>query len=192
MKHFSLPKLLLCHYSSYFDRCFNSCFSEAKTQKLDLPEDNVEDFELLVEWMVYGILSKETLEKRKQTDWATSMALIEYADIYGLGEAAEAVALNSYKEDFLANVCAEDISLVFRVFRDGHRLRQIAVQHALRNSCEHYSNNVWGTVAPFSAWENEEDTVEGFAAEHLRQLREGAQLIHYIDPITEQLWHLSQ
>lgn len=22
-KHYSLPKLLLCHYSTYFDRCFN-------------------------------------------------------------------------------------------------------------------------------------------------------------------------
>jgi BTB/POZ domain len=53
-KHYSLPKLLLCHYSQFFDRCFNGGFAEAISQSLDLPGDRVEDFEILLEYILRG------------------------------------------------------------------------------------------------------------------------------------------
>jgi hypothetical protein len=53
-KHYSLPKLLLCHYSDFFDCCFNGNFAEAQSQKLELPEDLVEEFEILLEYMLSG------------------------------------------------------------------------------------------------------------------------------------------
>lgn len=53
-KHYNLPKLLLCHYSDFFDVCFNGNFAEAQSQKLELPDDQVEEFELLLEYMLRG------------------------------------------------------------------------------------------------------------------------------------------
>lgn len=53
-KQYNVPKLLLWHYSDFFDRCFNGKFAEAQSQKVDLPEDNVEDFEILLEFMLRG------------------------------------------------------------------------------------------------------------------------------------------
>lgn len=51
-KQFVLPKALLCHYSTYFDRCFNGEFVEARNQEVELDEDDPEIFALLVEWIV--------------------------------------------------------------------------------------------------------------------------------------------
>jgi hypothetical protein len=53
-KHYRPPKLLLCHYSDFFDCCFNGNFAEALSQKLELPEDLVEEFEILLEYMLRG------------------------------------------------------------------------------------------------------------------------------------------
>jgi len=53
-KRYNLPKLLLCHYSDFFDICFNGSFGETLTQSLSLPEDKVEDFEILLEFMLRG------------------------------------------------------------------------------------------------------------------------------------------
>jgi hypothetical protein len=53
-KHYHLPKLLLCHYSDFFDSCFNGGFIETLSQTLYLPEDRIEDFEILLEFMLRG------------------------------------------------------------------------------------------------------------------------------------------
>jgi hypothetical protein len=53
-KYYNLPKLLLCHYSDFFESCFNGGFVETLSQKLELPEDKVEDFEILLEFMLRG------------------------------------------------------------------------------------------------------------------------------------------
>lgn len=52
--HYNLPKLLLCHYSDFFECCFNGNFAEAQSQKLELPDDQVEEFEFLLEYMLRG------------------------------------------------------------------------------------------------------------------------------------------
>ena len=54
-KHYNLPKLLLCHYSDFFDSCFNSGFYETLSQTLYLPEDRIEEFEILLEFMLRGV-----------------------------------------------------------------------------------------------------------------------------------------
>ena len=53
-KHYNLPKLLLCHYSDFFDVCFSGNFAEGQSQKLELPDDQVEEFEILLEYMLRG------------------------------------------------------------------------------------------------------------------------------------------
>jgi hypothetical protein len=53
-KHYNLPKLLLCHYSDFFDSYFNASSTETPSQTLYLPEDRIEDFEILLEFMLRG------------------------------------------------------------------------------------------------------------------------------------------
>lgn len=53
-KHYLLLKLLLCYYSRFFDKCFNGPFIEGQTQKLDLPDDRVGFFEIMLECTLHG------------------------------------------------------------------------------------------------------------------------------------------
>lgn len=105
-KHFVLPKLLLCHYSKYFERCFNGGFKEAETQELALPEDEVYYFEALLEVMLQGKISEGFANK--EVRFLTSrviyyvgdriscrnllikkcLDLLRYADKYDLGALA--------------------------------------------------------------------------------------------------------
>ncbi|KAH9222811.1 hypothetical protein DL95DRAFT_380561, partial [Leptodontidium sp. 2 PMI_412] len=83
-KHYSLPKDLLCYHSRYFDRCFNGGFKEAEEQKLELLEDSVEDFEILLEFMLQGSVP-DVIHTRGTV--ATCMDMIAYADKFAMGEA---------------------------------------------------------------------------------------------------------
>jgi BTB/POZ domain len=51
-KSFNIPKALVCHYSKFFDRAFNSAlpFREA-IEKICLEEDKVEAFRIVLQWM---------------------------------------------------------------------------------------------------------------------------------------------
>ena len=49
---FHLPKDILCYYSTYFDRCFHGGFKEAAEQQLTLPEDRIEYFQHLLDYMI--------------------------------------------------------------------------------------------------------------------------------------------
>jgi hypothetical protein len=89
-KHYLLPKLLLCHYSPFFDKCFNGLFKEGQTQKLELPDDKVEFFELLVEYMLHEKVQDSTMFSKDRTfedDKDHCIEFIAYAEKYGVGEA---------------------------------------------------------------------------------------------------------
>ncbi|KAL2074346.1 hypothetical protein VTL71DRAFT_8124 [Oculimacula yallundae] len=58
IKHYRLPKLLLYYYSPYFDRCFNGGFKEGTEQKLELPDDKIEDFEVIIEYMLRSTIPR--------------------------------------------------------------------------------------------------------------------------------------
>ncbi|CAG8950608.1 hypothetical protein HYFRA_00002817 [Hymenoscyphus fraxineus] len=113
-KHFSLPKLLLCHYSKFFDACLNGGFREAKEQKLDLPEDEVRYFEALLEVMLQGNTTprfgSQYLDALKAMDASSApkdatkslkalknecLELLQYADKYNLSEMASDMVYDS-------------------------------------------------------------------------------------------------
>lgn len=50
-KHFSINKKLLCERSKYFKKMFCGRFREASTNCAIFPEDDVESFEVLLEWI---------------------------------------------------------------------------------------------------------------------------------------------
>lgn len=52
--HHHLPLSLLSHHSAFFDKAFNGSFKEGSTKRLDLPDEDVHAFNLLVQWMYTG------------------------------------------------------------------------------------------------------------------------------------------
>lgn len=66
--HYRLPKDILCHYSLYFDRCFNGHFKEAIEQELTLREDLPEFFDLLLDYMFIHVGNIDNIQKGKFYD----------------------------------------------------------------------------------------------------------------------------
>src|ERR1039457_3672960 len=86
-KHYRLPKDLLCFYSSVFDGALNGHFREAREQVMELPEDDVEDFDVLEEFVVKGHAS-EILSCEEAGEDAAKKCIhfLKYADKYDLGD----------------------------------------------------------------------------------------------------------
>lgn len=89
-------------YSTFFGRCFNGGFKEAKEQKLVLPEDRVDFFQLLLDYMFTssGELVKAKGDSKEQMEHY--MEFIEYAGKYDLLGALEIISggLKDLLEDY--------------------------------------------------------------------------------------------
>lgn len=158
---------MLCYYSTYFDRCFNGGFKEAKEQKLILPEDRPEDFQLLLDYIfINGEGPLEPKGDPKQ-QMKYCMEFVEYAGKYDLIGAIQVVlgalkrlleaCFRGIKVDMLLQ--PQHIGTVFRVLPEGHELRGLVAVISLK----------FGLVD--GLYEPQEKTVDGFAAEMLNQLR---------------------
>ncbi|TGO37237.1 hypothetical protein BHYA_0102g00230 [Botrytis hyacinthi] len=147
-KSFELPKDLLAYYSPVFDRSFNGNIIEGQTQTMELPEDTVEDFEVLVEYAFhYG-----------------------YADQYDLGDVSTLVcdALRpALMEGGVSAFESSFIEVVFSLTKDGNCLRELIVDAALSFQGEKLSVYPKFRKANFKKQESE---VEGFALALYRQL----------------------
>ncbi|CZR54512.1 uncharacterized protein PAC_04396 [Phialocephala subalpina] len=89
-KHYSLPKNLLCHFSEHFDDYINVDFNEGETHKIELPEDEVEEVALILEYMlnigVRGSTVKTTtveFEKglKECIDFAKNVGMYNFEDV---------------------------------------------------------------------------------------------------------------
>ncbi|EPE27622.1 POZ [Glarea lozoyensis ATCC 20868] len=194
-KIFNLPKLVLCHYSPYFDRCFNGGFKEATEQKLHLPEDNVKFFEPLMNYMIQGKVPEEMLFGGWPTDrtgrvrgreiWKWEMTCVkfmEYSDKYGLGAIACDLLYsfmdrawrphNDFKRVW-ACPPAEAISAIFRFAPAGHPLRALAVSGACYKSIPgpHDCDRKTAKYTCPKECLNFEQNYDGFAAEMVLLLR---------------------
>jgi len=158
---------MLCYYSTYFDRCFNGGFKEAKEQKLILPEDRPEDFQLLLDYIFINGEGPLEPEGDPKQQMKYCMELVEYAGKYDLIGALQIVlgALKRLLEACFRGIKADmllqpqHIETVFRVLPEGHELRGLVAVISLK----------FGLVDGF--YELQEKTVDGFAAEILNQLR---------------------
>ncbi|PVH86916.1 hypothetical protein DL98DRAFT_582234 [Cadophora sp. DSE1049] len=133
-KHYSLPKDLLCYHSTYFDRCFNGEFKEAKESKLELLEDDVEDFEILLEYLLRGSLQLDDIkvkgEAAKLNDMCRRyMELLEYADKYNMHHGIGELLYEPLKARLAYDnrILPRDVELVFRVLRKGNKLRELII-----------------------------------------------------------------
>jgi hypothetical protein len=146
--------LLLCHYSDFFDSCFNGGFVETPTQTLFLPDDRVEDFQILLEFMLRGDspgsikfseVSTRAADFKIPSLLERSFDFIRYADKYNLAEAAEVVyeplqqALSYQHKDgnptkmiaklgkWALRIAPSDVELIFRVMPVGSKGRTLVV-----------------------------------------------------------------
>lgn len=184
-KHYSLPKRLLCHYSAYFDRCFNDEFVEAKLQTLELVDDYVDWFEVLAEFMITGSVSHATVEKvcldsgNNGPSFNNIISFIQYAENYGLGEASSDVVLNPLKQAYARYGffdSYEHIQIIFRAVPKGNPLRGVVAQAYLPTLflLGHIDKGI-----------KYEETVVGFASEVLDQLWKGENNVAWYDPIAK-------
>ena len=153
-KHYNLPKLLLCHYSKFLDRCFNGPFLEGETQRLSLPKDKVPHFEVLLGYMLYGkVPDPQEFESACGGSVKDHIGFLEYADKYDLG-VVSAVIFEPLKErlHLLATNCwaqgsapeiesmiVDYIEAIFRFTPDGSPLRSLITRAALLVPIEAWS-----------------------------------------------------
>lgn len=187
-KHYSAPKLLLCHYSDYFDRCFNGRFVEGQSQKLTLPEDNVEDFEIILEYMLHGGAAGPIAVKEAGTEGVKRcMEFLEYADKYNLGGVCDAAVYEPLKAALVQQVDpsgwasyrvmieASQIELVFRICLPGSPVRVLIAQAAISAK----------GIRVLSDFEKQMQEVEGFALEMFRQMVSRQSFYEWDDPLTQ-------
>jgi hypothetical protein len=160
-KHYSVPKEIICSQSDYFKRCFNGGFKEAEEQKLYLDEDKVEDFEILLEYVLCGQVTTQIRnEYQTSTSYLKCFEFIAYADKYGLGEAG--IAVHDALRDLLQwdphPLRPEHIELVFRATSKHHPIRDLIAKTALKRVVE---NSTLKKLA---------DEHDAFAADILRML----------------------
>lgn len=102
----------------FFEKCFNGPFKEGQTQKLELPEDRVEFFEIMIEFMLHGkvenvgSIHEFNLNSTATEDKNEFIEFIKYNDKYGLGEISDE-AQQEFSELLVDKVDVSDIEVVF-------------------------------------------------------------------------------
>ncbi|KAE8448423.1 hypothetical protein EG329_009488 [Mollisiaceae sp. DMI_Dod_QoI] len=140
-EHYSLPKNLLCYYSKFFDRCFNNVFEEGQTQKLELPEDTVEDFDILLEYMTHTTVSSsaKVVSAIEEDAFDHCIAFLQYIDKYDMKEVT--IAVHDSMEKIIKNrpsnrrgaklATGNNIEIVFSTTSPCSLLRDLIVNTAL-------------------------------------------------------------
>lgn len=171
-KSFELPKDLLAYYSPVFDRSFNGNFIEGQTQTMQLPEDTVEDFEVLVEYAFHhGVGNKLSISENGRHAAKRCISFLKYADQYDLGDVSTLVcdALRPALIEGGASAFEPSfIEVVFSLTKDGNCLRALIADAALSFQGDDLSEYPQHLKISFKKQESE---VEGFALALYRQLK---------------------
>ncbi|EKD13571.1 hypothetical protein MBM_08289 [Drepanopeziza brunnea f. sp. 'multigermtubi' MB_m1] len=170
-----LPKLLLCHFSPYFNSCFNMRSKKLSEKELELPDDKPEDFWMLIEFMLRGAVSDKFLMRKAGDDEnvlkatvSECMDFLEYADKYSMTYAAEILiteplkaALPLLKNLGVTGITDTYVELVYRATRHDSALRRLVVENIV--------SSLGATTLEFA---KQEEQIPAFALEMLNQIRE--------------------
>jgi hypothetical protein len=142
-KHDSVPKDLLCYHSPFFDRCLNGNFKEATELKVTLPEDSIEDFEIVLNYILTRrVATPLELNLHAPNPKQRCIHLINYANKYGVSEAVEKIHDEIAQLHGARGVKPKLIEAVFRAFPPKHPLRKligtIALFHILEDGMSDY------------------------------------------------------
>ncbi|KAI9649597.1 hypothetical protein NHQ30_002178 [Ciborinia camelliae] len=171
-KCFELPKKeLLSHYSPVFERCFNGAFIEGQTQKMELPEDTVADFEVLVEYIFHhGFGDELSISKYGKNAIERRLSFLEFADKYDLGDISP-ILYRSIRDTPVyygqSIFKPEYIETVFSLTKDGNRLRELMADAVLA-----FQEDGRRAILDFKivSFEEQEAKVEGLEAAIYRRL----------------------
>src|ERR1700743_293994 len=64
-KLFVVHQDLICHFSKYFNAAFNGSFAEATSKEINLPDVEVQIFEIFVGWLYMQKLDVKTWESKE-------------------------------------------------------------------------------------------------------------------------------
>ncbi|KAK0124405.1 hypothetical protein ONS95_009366 [Cadophora gregata] len=200
-KLYLVPRALICYYSGFLNTHFTKdvCIRQASTwHKAKWAKNNAkhlydcqpEQFDMLLECMIQGAISKRWTNSREAIE--KCMALVEYSGNIDMGDlVCEAVLeplrqaiknparrpppsnFNVPRRDIPQRSFTEDeIKVVFNVTKTGNALRALVAQDVLSRE------GLKGTT-----FEDAENNVPGFAAEVLKQFRKSASFWVWTDPI---------
>lgn len=185
---FQLPKKLLAYYSPVFDRCFSGEFVEGETQKMECPEDTVEDFEVLLEYILYSNATNAlSITKNAENTADGCISFVVFADNYDLGDVSSDVysllrpALVKYGKSGFKATYIEDL---FGATRQGSCLWELIADSviSLGEVKGLKSSNV-------SLFKKQEDEVEGFSLIVSKRIVDLASGMTLKDPFTgKKVW----
>lgn len=164
MERYTVPKDILCHYSSFFDRCFNGGFREAREGKLIMREESIEHFELLLEYVLSG--KTPTGFKASKHDAMSldrCIRYIEFCERYDVSEAGLAVydtLVKVLKNSGSTLLNLGHVETIFRVYPEYHRFRALIAKAVIN-----------GTFNGNSALADQAGIVMGFREEMQKQSR---------------------
>jgi hypothetical protein len=166
-KEYTLPRDILCHYSDYFRRCFHGSFMEAKTQELNLDSDNVEWFEVLLEYMLFGRATTPPSLSTCHPSITLDVCLdfLEYADKYNLGSVCD-VVYDPLRAAFTSRfhtpnpISIDQADRIFRIAPKGSRIRPLVAEAIIS------SKGIQGVKAHIEKYSK----IEGLEGELLGQI----------------------
>lgn len=182
-EHFLVPKELLCKLSPFFERIINIGMKETVTNEIELPEDDVAEFQGLLEYLlgwnpslIFANDCKREVGVEKCLDW------MEYCDKYLVKGPSYSVLYVALRKVFMEwghrelrqlAVSGEDIERVFNTTAPGCPLRRLVVSAAIS----------FGGLQNPSRYREQEENLAGFAAEMIFQLRAALVDRMYICPL---------
>ncbi|KAF7889015.1 hypothetical protein EAF00_009315 [Botryotinia globosa] len=139
---------------------------------MELPEDTVEDFEVLVEYVFHhGVGDKLSISENGRHAAKLCISFLKYADQYDLGDVSTLVCDALRSALMVGGASAFEpsfIEVVFSLTKDGNCLRELIADAALSFQGEKFSVYPEFRKANFKKQESE---VEGFAVALYRQLK---------------------
>ncbi|CCD47949.1 hypothetical protein ACHAPC_008006 [Botrytis cinerea] len=182
-KSFALPIDLLSYYSPVFERALYGSFIEVQTQIMELPEDDVENFEILVDYIFHhSVVDKLSISKNGPHVAERCISFLKYADLYDLGDVSTLVydALRSALIDGGPSAFKSSfIEVVFSLTKDGSCLRALMADAALSFQGEYLESHPNSVKISFAKQEAE---VEGFGLALYRQLKKPGVVCVYESP----------
>ncbi|TGO28970.1 hypothetical protein BPAE_0020g00150 [Botrytis paeoniae] len=211
-----VPHALLCHHSKFFDRALNGCFKESIEKRIELLEETIEEFELILEW----IYCKKVpcVPGRKGIETIVKFYIIaDKFDVAGPYDKVE-MSLSTILANHWYQMCITNGAWAYRLLESvyqlpiGHEAQRLFVKACVRPYlvCEYLMKGPPYYVAssiirfqppllsPGSSWSSVKaafDTIDGLAIEVVKALGEtmvngnlgGRQGLEcYQDPLTEQ------
>ncbi|KAM3068041.1 hypothetical protein ACMFMG_011089 [Clarireedia jacksonii] len=143
-------KKILCDKIPYFSKMFMGNFAEARENSASFPEDRVESFDLLIEWVYTGVLRPYTYnEITKTTNWRF-LSLYTLAEKFCLPQLQD-MAMDALRASDRRNGTCLTVSQMSDAYKNtqegsGYRLYALHTLMFVLQFTEHEKVEFWKTI----------------------------------------------